>query len=151
MHIRPTIEFLKRALVIFIASYTSASIAQVPFVNTGQIWQIMNDIDVLVELDVDPANGVIDIDTLAKSIPLNLEALAYRDSERMLYAIQPEDRTLYRIDANGQIDAVAQLNISTGRIYVAGTFTPDGKYYTLIGSDNVRDLDLVILSVQPAR
>ncbi len=136
------------ATVIMLGSMVRDTHAQQPFQNSGQIWQVMNDIDVLVELIVDPANGVIDIDTLAKDLPMNMEALAYRNNERMLYGIQPESRVLYRIDAAGVVEEVAQLDISPGRIYVAGTFSPDGRYYTLIGSDNVRDLDLVKIDME---
>jgi gliding motility-associated-like protein/uncharacterized repeat protein (TIGR01451 family) len=126
--------FIFQCLTIFVSVEQAA--AQVPFTCEGQVFLVFQEDDNLTEMGTNSSNNALIFSDINSMLGLNINALGFRKTDRLLYGIDPVNHFLYRIDAMGTIENLASLNLNAGETYVAGDITNDGKYLVAIGSSN---------------
>lgn len=113
----------------------SACIAQVPFVAEGQVFLALYDNNEIVEVINEPGTPSIEFNYISNGLPEPVNALAFRSSDRLLYAITFNGNKLLRIDANGAVEDLGPLPLSPSLSYLAGAISPDGSTFLVVGSD----------------
>ncbi len=117
-------------LLIYLLPFTAAG--QVPFICEGQAFVIQAETGELAEMAIDPGNSSIGFTLINPGLGLEVEALGFRSTDRLLYAIGKTSHRLYRIDAEGTIEDQGLLDIDGGLSVIGGAITPDGRYFAAI-------------------
>ncbi len=119
--------------------------AQVPFSCEGQVW-VTNEDGALLEVGISTSNGLV-ADEINPNLGLPLFALGFSSADRYLYGMYPFSNTLYRVDALGAMTAMVDLDIDPNLAYIAGTVSPDGSSFFVIGSDNGMDSKMYVVDL----
>ncbi len=93
----------------------------------------------LYRVEIDPVTEVVVFDPVsANSTGANLNAIGYRRTDNLIYALDPSSYELYRIDASGVATPLATLFelAGNGDGYFAADITPDGKFLVLLGAND---------------
>ena len=122
--------------LIMILSYSLA--AQVPFDCLSQVWMLDEEVDRIVTMEINPSNNAIIIQPFVADIGFTLDGLAFRSADNFLYAISSATKELYRIDANGDMQVIAILNLPMDEDHDAFGMTADGNRVVLLGNKNSR-------------
>jgi len=136
---------LSYILLLLCFSFISVE-AQNPFTCEGQVWIIQQDSDALLQMEVGSNNG-ISTSVINNNLGTQIFALGFRTTDQMLYGINPVNTELYRIDADGNIETITQLNVDSALDYLAGEVTPDGNQFIVIGSEAGVDQKLVSINL----
>ncbi len=137
-------RFLNILIFLFLLITFSLK-GQTPFTCEGQVWVIGED-NALLQMSVNPNNSVI-TNTIKADIGVQVNAMGYRTTDRMLYGINPSTHELYRIDANGNVEILATPDVDASLLYQAGDVTPDGNTFVIIGSDIGIDVKLLTINL----
>ena len=121
---------------------TSPAFGQVPFNCTGQVWCVLEETNEFAELVINPSNNAVDYQVISSLGMLDVKALAFRSSDRLVYALESTTHELFQIDANGQLFNLGQLALEAGRRYDAAGIDPTGQYLYVTGSINQFDLHM---------
>ena len=108
---------------------------QAPFTCEGQVWITQEISNELTQTSVGSNNSILN-NSIKDNLGEAFYALGFRTTDRFLYGITPSTRQLYRIDANGDIEELATLDLDPNLVYLAGDITPDGNTFVVIGSIN---------------
>jgi len=114
----------------------NVSTGQEPFLCTGQGFLTMN-VDgrsTLVELRIDPYDGVLHFDTINSDMGIFINSVGFNPVDRFIYGIDPVRYILYRIDAKGQARKLEELPLDNSLNYLAGDISADGRYLFLLGA-----------------
>ena len=124
--------------------------SQQPITLEGQIFIVVDGTREFGEVGIDPSNNAIKFNILNPDIGAELHVLAFNRADRFLYGFDYTTGVLHRIDANGDREAVGEISVSQAYAWLAGDITADGRYLTMIGSDNTADQVLVQVDLQTA-
>ena len=116
--------------------------AQVPFICDGRFYmtQVIDNYTQLVQVDIDPATQQVVFNVIRSNIPTIINGIGYRAEENLVYGVHPVEHWLYRIDALGNIETLAKLQLTPNYYYLGADITPDGKFLVLVGSTDVQGL-----------
>ena len=117
----------------FILFLSYKLVAQQPFDCLSQVWMLDDQTDRIVTMEINPSNNAITILPFIADIGFTLDGLAFRSRDNFLYAISSSDKTLYRIDAAGTIEAMATLDLPSSELHDAFGFTADGNRFVILG------------------
>ncbi len=117
--------------------------AQVPFTCQGQVWCVVEDTNEFAELAINPSNNAVDYQVISSLGDLDVKALAFRSTDRLVYALESTTHELYQIDANGQLFSLGILALEAGLRYDAAGIDPGGQFLYATGSQNQSDLHMV--------
>lgn len=107
--------------------------AQVPFTCEGQGFAVQQGTNELAVMSIDPGNSSLKFTPIDTLQDLEIEALGFRSTDRLLYGIGKTSHRLYRIDANGSVEDLGLLATESGLAIIGGEVTPDGRYFAAIG------------------
>ncbi len=129
--------FVLKALSIALALVAwCTSTAQVPFTCEDQFFLTFTD-DVSTSLNevlIDPQSNAVSFQSINNNLQFTVNAAGYRSVDNYIYCLDPENRRLLRLDANGNTTVLASLPLDNFTAYFAGDVSPDGKYLVLIGT-----------------
>ncbi len=74
------------------------------------------------------------------TFPYNVNSIGYRRTDNLIYGINPTSHILYQIDATGNFEKIAVLNLSED--YYAGDVSPDGNELILFNGASIAKVDL---------
>lgn len=114
--------------------------AQTPFQSTGQMFLVFEGTNELVEVIFGSNNNSIQHNTIAPSLPASLNALAFRSTDRMLYAITLTGNELVRIGSDGVMENLGPLPLNSSLRYTGGDISPDGSIFLVVGTDPLTGL-----------
>jgi uncharacterized repeat protein (TIGR01451 family) len=125
-----------RTLICIIALTIPAGLmAQQPFTCVNQFFLTLStEPPSLNEVKIDPQTGNAIFQTINGNIQIAVNAAGYRSVDNFIYSIDPDNRTLVRIDAFGNATVLATLPLKANVAYFAGDISPDGKYLVLLGT-----------------
>jgi hypothetical protein len=119
-------------LLFLIASPLSA---QKPFTCENQFFLTLStEPPSLNEVIIDPQTGAAVFQSINGNINIAVNAAGYRSVDNFIYSIDPDNRTLVRLDAFGNAVVLANLALKPNLAYFAGDITPDGRYLVLVGT-----------------
>lgn len=133
-------------VLLLLVGLTFSARGQTPFTCEGQVWIIQESDNALLQMRV-KANNSIGTSVIKNNIGVQVLAMGFRPTDRMLYGLHPLNRELYRIDVDGNVETLATLALDPSLVYLAGDVTPDGEKFTLIGSENGLDRKLVTVNL----
>jgi len=137
---------LKCILVVLFLIVTFSLQGQTPFTCEGQVWMIGQEDNSLLQMTVGSNNGIA-YTTIKDDIGVQVNAMGYRVTDRLLYGIDPLNHELYRIDALGNVEILPSPNVDASLAYFAGDVTPDGNTLVIIGSNNGLDTKLLTINL----
>ena len=109
--------------------------AQRPFTCEDQFFLTMStEPPSLSEVVIDPRTKATVFRSINSNLDINVNAAGYRWTDNFIYGINPETRSLVRLDADGKAEVLAKLPLNRLHSYFAGDVTPDGRYLVVIGS-----------------
>lgn len=117
-------------------------VCQSPFKNEGNVYFLDETGRVLKELIINTSNNSLDFGIVNPDLGVQLECLAWRRTDNLLYAIDPSNHNLFNIDATGKPTLLMKLNINPTEQILAGDITKDGRYLIAIGSINQLDVSI---------
>lgn len=126
--------------------------AQTPFACEGQFYLTLTDNGStnLYLVEVSALTGTVEFQQI-NWLGEQVNATGYRKTDNLIYGLQPLDFRLFRIDALGQLETLATLDLSPVNTYYAGDVTPDGQHLILIGStggvQDGEDVELVTVEL----
>jgi len=120
--------------------------AQTPYTCEGQVWLIDQDNNDLLQMKIGSNNGIA-LTEVKDNLGEQIFALGFRTTDQMLYGINAVNGQLYRIDATGSIEIIAQANVDLSLDYLAGEVTPNGREFIIIGSMTGIDQKLVSINL----
>ena len=134
----------------FLTIFSQLIFAQTPFTNERRTFLIIENsgTNQFAELTINPQNSAISTSLINNNLNANINAIGFRSTDNFLYGINQNTLNLIRIDATGQIDVLTTLNINLNNLYLAGDVSPDGKYLTIIGSDDGNDQELIHIDLE---
>lgn len=88
----------------------------------------------LNEVLINPQTLATTFVSINDNLSLNVNAAGFRSTDNFIYCIEPDQRLLVRLDANGSAQVLANLPLNPSHAYFAGDITPDGRYLILIGT-----------------
>ena len=106
-----------------------AIVGQSPFICEGQAFVIQEGTGELVSFNSQPGN----LSIISPALGVEIEALGFRSTDRLLYGIGKNSRRLYRIDANGTVEDLGPLSLDNSQAVIGGAISPDGRYFAAIG------------------
>ena len=132
------------ALIGVLLFVFQSSQAQIPFICDGRFYmtQVVGTRTQLVEVDIDPNTQEVVFNEIRTNIPNIINAIGYRAEENLIYGIEPQEHDLFRIDALGTVEKLADLDLTTGFFYLGADITPDGRFLVLVGSTDVQGVPL---------
>ena len=133
--------------VISFLLLTAFSNAQVPFTTDGQLYAIESVTGDFIHIEISNSNGSILVTEIAPNLGAGLSALGYRYQDRLIYAIDNETLHLIQIDANGMRYDLGLLNLPSDLYYASGAIDQQGKFMTVIGSNNDFDQSVFKISL----
>ncbi|MCB0570531.1 MAG: gliding motility-associated C-terminal domain-containing protein [Phaeodactylibacter sp.] len=110
--------------------------AQVPFTCEGQVFVLSATTPELAGLSISPANSAVSFSTIFSSLPVAIGALGFRSTDGFLYGISLGGQQLYRIGSDGAVENLGALALNPALDYLAGDISPNGRYFTAVGSAN---------------
>ena len=118
------------------AIFASKTVAQVPFTCEDQFFLTFttNTSASLNEVVIDPLTNAVFFQSINSNLTYGVNAAGYRSVDNYIYCIDPSERNLIRLDANGNAVILKTLPLDNFTAYFAGDVTPDGKYLVLIGT-----------------
>jgi gliding motility-associated-like protein len=130
-----------RYLILLFTLFISGSVqlkAQDPFVCRGDVYMVLRrdgDINALQRVVIDPVTRQVRFSHIA-DIPekYNLNAMGYRVTDNLIYAINVPDQTLVRIDSNGIVQPLRMMTEISQIDYFSADITPDGNYLVISGT-----------------
>lgn len=109
--------------------------AQKPFSCEDQFFLTLSaNLPSLNEVVIDPQTNAVVFENINSNIGVDVNAAGYRSVDNFIYCINPLERSLVRLDANGQAEVLAQLPLDPAQAYFAGDVSPDGRYLVIIGT-----------------
>lgn len=114
-------------------------LAQQPFICSGDFFLSLTDFGVStqfyhVRIDSNTGNATFDAFDNLSTVPLN--AIGYRSTDNLIYAVNPANNQLVQVDATGRVFPLGTLNLDTNFGYFGGDITTDGNTFVLTGNDN---------------
>ena len=122
-------------IILFLLVLALRSVGQTAFECRSQIWMLDDETDRIINLEVNTSNNALLLNPFLE-LDFPLDAIAFRSTDNLLYALSSADRTLYRIDATGSIETVTTLDLPAGVLYDAFGFTADGGRLVILGHVN---------------
>lgn len=109
---------------------------QKPFTCEGQYYITLTNSNNsgLREVIIDPLTSNVVFRPIRLNIGVQINAIGYRKTDNLIYGVNPSDHYLYRLDAEGNLENLTQLNLNSSYVYFAGDITPDGSELILIGA-----------------
>ncbi len=115
---------------------------QTPFACKGQIFlSLGGSPHSLSEITFDPFLDTVLLSYLNPDAGVNLNALGFRITDRLIYGWDDQSQRLFRVDANGAIEFLAIIPFDANLDYFGGDVSPDGKYLVLIGGGDPDYID----------
>lgn len=110
--------------------------AQVPFTCQDQFFLTLtnNSFASLNEVIIDPQTNAVVFSGINNNVIFPVNAAGYRFTDNFIYCINPENRGLIRLDANGNAQLLKILPLNPNLAYFAGDITPDGRYLIVMGT-----------------
>ncbi len=133
--------------LLMLQSMTLSS--QVPFDCMGQVWMLDASDDRIVYLEINEANNAVQITPFIDNLPVNIDAIAYRTYDRLLYGINSQTKEIYSIDAAGNFNLVVKLDLSPDLDHYAMGFDRGGNQLVFIGSKNDKSEQIEIVEFYP--
>ncbi len=124
------------AIVIQMGFLLPSLQSQNAFACSGQAYLISESSNELIELTINPSNNALNFNSLSSDLGIDLDALSYRKTDNLLYAIDPINHHLFQIDAAINVVDLGDIDLENNLEYRAGEITPDGQYLVTIGSQN---------------
>ena len=131
---KSTWETITGVALLFLLYGTCA--AQEPFDCNGRMYRVLEEQggttfqEILIDLETQEAEFV-DL-TFYNNIRIN--GIAYRPADNLIYGILLETPyVLCRIDANYQLERLAELPLPENMLFVSGDVSPDERYHVLLG------------------
>ncbi|MCH2023567.1 MAG: gliding motility-associated C-terminal domain-containing protein [Saprospiraceae bacterium] len=119
-----------------------------PFECDGSLYQSARDNNdfILYKVDVNPVQFTF-ITNLSQNGNLNsFNSLAYNPLDNLMYGMGTTDSKIYRIDANGNVEFLGNVNGLNSFFINGGTFDNLGNYY-VFGDNILRKIDIANLSL----
>jgi len=110
-----------------------AASGQVPFTCEGQAFVVREGTGELAEMAIDPGNNGLKFTPINPGLGVEIEALAFRSTDRLLYGIGTTSHRLYRIDVGGTVENLGPLTIDNSLAVIGGDISPDGRYFAAVG------------------
>ncbi|MDX1409737.1 MAG: hypothetical protein R3330_16425, partial [Saprospiraceae bacterium] len=131
-------------LVVVAVGWCANLNAQVPFVCDGRFYVTMVNFSGsrFVVVEIDPQSGLVEFNTIRPDLGVIINGIGYRPEENLVYGVHPSDHYLYRVDAEGTVEILANLPLTPGNFYLGADITPDGRYLILVGSVDVEGIPL---------
>ena len=107
---------------------------QAPFTCRGQSFVIQEGTGELAEMAIDPGNNGLKFIPVNASLGVEIEALGFSSTSRLLYGIGKTSHNLYRIDADGVVENLGPLALGNNLDIIGGDISPDGRYFVAIGA-----------------
>ena len=123
-------------LLLLVSLLPPATYGQAPFTCRGQAFVIQEGTGELAEMTIDPGNNGLKFLPINAGLGVEIEALGFRSTDRLLYGIGRAGRHLYRIDANGVVEDFGPMPIDNNLGVIGGAISPDGRYFAAIGNGN---------------
>ena len=117
--------------------------SQTSFTSESRVLVFMENTFDLREITINPGNNALKFQSLGSNTGKLVDAIGFRSTDGFLYGLDPQFHQLYRLDANGDVEILKQLSLTSGHQYLAGDISPDGKYLLVIGSVNGSDKEIV--------
>ena len=83
---------------------------------------------------MDEFSGDVSFNALANPTSDQMNAIGYRFTDNLIYAIDPNSYEFYQIDATGSSFPIGNLNFNNSLGYYGADITPDGDFTVFIGS-----------------
>lgn len=127
-------------LLGIVLGWSLAATAQVPFTCQDQffITLLRNEVSSLSEVIIDPRTTNVVFQSINPSLRFQVNSAGYRSVDNFIYCIDPNERSLIRIDATGSAQRLAYLPLNRTLAFFAGDVSPDGKYLVVIGTANLQ-------------
>ncbi len=90
----------------------------------------------IYQVDFDAVTSNVVFTDLSGSLGIELNAIGYRVTDNLIYGVDPYERILYRVDANGVVNNLGVVALNQNALYFAGDVTPNGRHLALIGASN---------------
>ena len=141
------------ALLVIFANVTKG---QDPFICKGDVYIVLRkegDINALQRVVIDPVSTQVRFNHIADlPVKFNLNAMGYRITDNLIYAINVPDQTLVRIDSSGVVEPLRRLSEISQINYFSGDITPDGNYLVISGTlgsvFNASNVNLVFIDLR---
>lgn len=121
--------------------------AQTLFVEDGQVLALHQDSLAFATVSVTPSNGAVDMLVINPDIGVRLDAVGYSRLDRLIYAINSDNRHLVRIDADGVVEDLGNVGLDPNAVFKAGDVTPDGRYLVVVAQVAGRDQRMVAIDL----
>ncbi|MCB0639520.1 MAG: gliding motility-associated C-terminal domain-containing protein [Lewinella sp.] len=126
--------------------------AQTPFDCNGRMFRALEEPGgtVFQEISLDPATQAATFTDRHFYPGKSINGIAYRPADNLIYGVLLEaPYVLCRIDANYQLERLAQLPLPPNLLFVSGDISPDERYLVLVGfSVNQPDNLLALVDLQ---
>lgn len=137
--------FLLYAIIFFAAHNSSA---QKPFDCNGRIFRVLEEQggSTFQEILIDLQTGEPTFIDLKYFSGLRINGIAYRPADNFIYGVLLEEPyVLCRIDANYELERLAELPLPTSMLFVSGDVSPDERYLVQLGYSPDEDGNLLAL------
>lgn len=127
-------------LIIFLIYLPIFLNAQQPFICSGDFFLSLTDFGTHtqfynVRIDGNTGNATFDAFSTLSNVPLN--AIGYRSTDNLIYAVNPTNNKLVQVDVTGAVFPLATLDLDPAYGYFGGDITIDGNIFVLTGNDNL--------------
>ena len=111
---------------------------QVPFSCDGSAYLVISpgSFTRVHRVTAELSTGNVVFELLSETQGVELNGIGYRRTDNLIYGISFHDDGLYRVDATGNIERIAELDFEESSFYPAGDVSPDGRYLVLLGRSN---------------
>ncbi|MEZ4931021.1 MAG: gliding motility-associated C-terminal domain-containing protein [Saprospiraceae bacterium] len=123
-------------VLLLLLSYLTGGLAQRPFDCNGRIYRVLEEQGgtYFQEIHLDLAGQEAVFENLNFFNGLHINGIGYRPLDNLVYGVLLEEPyVLCRIDANYELERLADLPLPTSMIFVSGDISPDEKYLVLLG------------------
>lgn len=103
----------------------------------------------IINIGFDANTGSVEFLPLFNNLEFVLNAVGYRNTDNLIYGIDPNNFDLYRIDADGFAFRLAFLPLNDTYTYLGGDVTDDGRYLLLIGgtTEILNGTDILLVKI----
>lgn len=123
-----------------------AGVAQTPFDCNGGMFRIVENEkgSSFQSIEMDPSGQQITIEDLAQFDGYSINGICYRPQDNLVYGlIQTQPYRLCRIDADYQLEELAELPLPDSLYFVSGDISPDGRFLVMLGFNEKSRYNLV--------